>query len=74
MVALANAITPDAVPPMVRLEVVEEAEPREGAERFGEGRAERLLDTPSAIARIWHSRRRRRDCKPVHEVTFTSFP
>ena len=43
MVALANAIPPDAVPPMVRLRVVEETGDKE----------ERLFDTPVAIARVW---------------------
>ena len=45
MVGLANAITPDAVPPMVRLQMIEESW----------GADERLFDTPSAIARVWRS-------------------
>ena len=55
MVALANAIAPDAVPPMVRLEVDAETEARPGVDVFGEGLGERLFDTPSAIARVWRA-------------------
>src|SRR6056297_2868108 len=55
MVSLANALTPDTVPPMVRLVVLEETEAREGTDSFGEGLGERLFDTPPAIARIWRS-------------------
>ena len=43
MVSLANSIRPDAVPPMVRLRVIEE----------GWTTNERFFDTPSAIARVW---------------------
>lgn len=60
MVGLANAIPPGAVPPMVRLQVLEETGAREGVDYFGEGLSERLFDTPSAIARIWRSRAGRR--------------
>jgi hypothetical protein len=61
MVSLANSIAPDAIPPLVRLAVVEEDIAREGVDFFGEGLSEQLFDTPSAIARIWrgkaHTRR-----------------
>ncbi|NRB36811.1 MAG: hypothetical protein HRU31_19250, partial [Rhodobacteraceae bacterium] len=56
MVGLANAITPDAVPPLVRLEVLEETTPLPGVDYFGDGLSEMLFDTPSAIARIWRSK------------------
>jgi len=56
MVALANAIAPDAVPPMVRLTVEEDFDP--GADP---GLPEQLFDTPSAIARIWRSGAGRRE-------------
>lgn len=55
MVSLANALTPDTVPPMVRMAVLEEDEATEGVHYFGEGLDERLFDTPVAIARIWRS-------------------
>jgi hypothetical protein len=55
MVALANAIQPGDVPPMVRLAVTEEDVALEGVEKFGAETDERFFDTPSAIARIWRS-------------------
>lgn len=60
MVGLANAITPADAPPMVRLQVLEETQAREGVDFFGEGVSEVLFDTPSAISRIWRSRMGRR--------------
>ena len=55
MVALANAIAPDAIPPVVLLDVLKETLPVEGRDFFGAGLDERLFDTPSAIARVWRS-------------------
>ena len=55
MVALANAIEPGDVPPMVQLRVLEEDLAAPGARMFGDGLDERFFDTPSAIARIWRS-------------------
>src|SRR6056297_2347389 len=55
MVSFANALTPETVPPMVRLAVLEETEAREGTDYFGERLSERLFDTPPAIARVWRS-------------------
>ncbi|MGC9419060.1 MAG: hypothetical protein ACP5EN_08795 [Rhodovulum sp.] len=50
MVAQAADLAPDAIPPMVRLAVVEEGfRPAAGLA----GLDERLFDTPGAIARIW---------------------
>ncbi len=60
MVGLANAIAADTVPPMVRLEVIEETVAEEGVDYFGQGLSEVLFDTPAAIARIWRSRVGRR--------------
>lgn len=60
MVQLANALTPETVPPMVRLTVLSEEDAVEGIEYFGEGLSERLFDTPAAIARIWRSHAYRR--------------
>lgn len=60
MVGLANSIAPDEVPPLVRLNVLEETGAKEGIDYFGEGLSEVLFDTPSAIARIWRSRAGRR--------------
>lgn len=56
MVSLAQSITPDAIPPEVRISVTREDLGREGVDYFGEGLSEQLFDTPSAIARIWRSR------------------
>lgn len=50
MIAMAAAMRPGDVPPMVRLSVVRD--PFLGVADFA-GRSERLYDTPSAIARIW---------------------
>jgi len=55
MVGLANALTPETVPPMVRLSVLSETQATEGVDYFGEGLSERLFDTPVAIARLWRS-------------------
>jgi hypothetical protein len=49
MVTLAAALRPETIPPMVRLSVLAESFAADG----GEGRSERLFDTPSALARIW---------------------
>lgn len=52
MIAMAAAMTPREIPPMVRLRM--ETDPF--AETAGlAGRSERLFDTPSAIARIWRA-------------------
>jgi len=56
MVSLANAITPDAIPPMVRIRVVTEQTPREGIDFFGPGLSEQFFDTPSAIGRVWRGK------------------
>ncbi|MBK43737.1 MAG: hypothetical protein CMN20_00435 [Roseovarius sp.] len=69
MVSLANALTPDTVPPMVRMAVLEEDEAIEGIHYFGEGLGERLFDTPVAIARIWRSTAPRRSMVVSVEAT-----
>lgn len=61
MVSLANALTPDDVPPMVVLDVEHETEAVAGIDFFGDGLSERLFDTPSAIARVWRSKSGRRE-------------
>jgi hypothetical protein len=50
MVTAAAALGPDAIPPLVRIEVVEEDFGTAGGLAALD---ERLFDTPSAIARIW---------------------
>lgn len=50
MVAAAAALRPEDIPPLVRIEVVEET--FMGAAGLA-GLDERLFDTPSAVARIW---------------------
>ena len=49
-VALANSLPPDAIPPMVRLNVL--AEDFTASSGLS-GQSERLFDTPAAIARLW---------------------
>jgi hypothetical protein len=50
MVALANSLTPDGIPPLIQLAVLaEDFTPRAGLL----GQSERLFDTPQAIARLW---------------------
>ena len=61
MARLAHEIEARNVPPMVQLLVVEEdAEPTPGHDYFDVGTAEKLADTPAAIARVWRGTRRDR--------------
>jgi len=69
MVRLANALTPETVPPMVRLSVLSETRAAEGRDYFGEGLSERLFDTPVAIARLWRSHEPRRSMVVSAEAT-----
>ncbi|WP_198134860.1 hypothetical protein [Roseovarius sp. 217] len=69
MVQLANALTPETVPPMVRLAVLSEDDAVEGVNYFGEGLSERLFDTPTAIARLWRSHAYRRSMVVSVEAT-----
>ncbi|MCO6456758.1 MAG: hypothetical protein J5I93_15775 [Pirellulaceae bacterium] len=56
MVTLAQALTPDTLPPRVNLQVVEEAERTLGVDYFHERPVgERLFDSPAAIARVGRS-------------------
>jgi len=55
MVSLANALTPDEIPPVVRLEVTQDLGARPGLDYLDEGASEALFTTPTAIARIWRS-------------------
>lgn len=50
MIALANSLKPEDIPPMVELSVTSE----QFSDKAGlDQRSERLFDTPSAIARVW---------------------
>jgi hypothetical protein len=60
MVAMARALKPDQVPPLVRLRVEEEDDTLPGVDYFEAGPAEKLFDTVSAIARIARASRRER--------------
>lgn len=54
MVSLAHAMQLDALPPLIRLRVVEEDELENGRDYFAApGRTEKLFDTPCAIARVF---------------------
>lgn len=54
MIARANQLRAEDVPPMVRLSVLEESRPQPGIEQFGP-MTETLFDTPSAVARTIRS-------------------
>ncbi|WP_147438931.1 hypothetical protein [Roseovarius spongiae] len=69
MVGLANALTPETTPPMVRLAVLSETPATEGRDYFGEGLNERLFDTPAAVARLWRSHVARRSMVVSVEAT-----
>lgn len=56
MVSLANAIRPDTIPALVQIKVLEEDEPVEGIDYFGEGLSEQVFDTPAAVGRIWRGK------------------
>jgi hypothetical protein len=60
MVSLANSIAPDAIPPQVRIRVLDEDLGAEGVDFFGQGLSEQLFDTPAAVARVWRSSAGRR--------------
>lgn len=55
MVNLANALTLEAIPPIVRVNVASETQSVDGITHFGVGLNERLFDTPVAVSRIWRS-------------------
>ena len=61
MVGIANALAPDAIPPLVRLTVESETAAEEGVDFFGAGLSEMLFDTPAAIARVWRAPVHRRE-------------
>ena len=72
MVRMAHDLEPEAVPPMVMLEVEEEDLGRPGIDYFEGGDAEKLFDTVSAVARVARSARERR--RMVASVAKTEDP
>ncbi len=60
MVRMAHGIRPENIPPMIRLVVAREDEPKRGLDYFDPARSEAHADTPCVIARIWRGRARRR--------------
>lgn len=60
MVRLAHELTPEKIPPLVALRVVEEDVTVPGVDYFEAQPAEKLLDTPCAIARIARAAQQRR--------------
>jgi hypothetical protein len=60
MVRMAQAMTPDAVPPVVRLAVKEEDGPRPGADYAAATPGEVLFDSACAVARVWQRAARTR--------------
>lgn len=55
MVALAQAIRPDEIPPMVELDVVRDLQATPGVDYLARNLSEQLFTTPGAIARVWRS-------------------
>lgn len=55
MVDLANALSPDAIPPMVRLSVLEDLKAIPGRDYLARNLSEEVFTTPTAIARVWRS-------------------
>jgi len=51
MARMAHSLEPENLPPVVRLQVLEESQPEIGRESFSV-ESERLFDTPAAIARV----------------------
>lgn len=60
MVAFANSLSADSIPPMVRLRMVQDFEARPGVDYLATNLGEQLFTTPIAIARLWRSYERRR--------------
>ena len=56
MVKLAHEFTPESMPPLVKLSIVEEDKPRDGLDFFEPGATEVLANTPAVIARIFRGR------------------
>ncbi len=66
MMSAAQALTPDTLPPLVRLNVLEEG----FTDAAGlSGRSERLFDTPAAVARLWRDFAGRREMVVSTEAT-----
>ncbi|MEM8625768.1 MAG: hypothetical protein AAGG47_19945 [Pseudomonadota bacterium] len=57
---IAARLTPQTIPPIVLMRVLQEESGLEGRDYFGEALNERLFDTPLSIARIWRSAQSRR--------------
>ncbi|WP_339950884.1 hypothetical protein [uncultured Albimonas sp.] len=53
MIEIANALTPDQIPPLVTLKVLDENRPVPGVSVFGDGLSQGWFDTPSAISRLF---------------------
>jgi len=70
MVELAHEIQLTNIPPVVRLKVQKQEEPKDGVDYFELGRSEKLADTPSAIARVFRGRQYRRKMVVSAEETF----
>ncbi len=60
MVQGAHLITPDTLPPLVQLRVLQEIEPRPRVEFFDFATSEKLCDTPAAIGRVFRGARQTR--------------
>ncbi len=70
MVRMAQAMTPDAVPPVVRLAVKEEDAPRPGTDYTDATPGEVLFDSACAVARVWQRGARTRRMVLNTEASF----
>ncbi|MCA8883648.1 MAG: hypothetical protein KDA50_07870 [Rhodobacteraceae bacterium] len=55
MITLANSLTGETLPPMVRLRVVRDLQARPGSDYLAANLGERVFTTPSAIGRVWRA-------------------
>lgn len=60
MVTLAHDIQSDATPPVALVQVTEEEQPQLGVDYFEAAPAEKLFDTPAAIARVYRTTAKQR--------------
>ncbi|MEO1512434.1 MAG: hypothetical protein AAFU70_10195, partial [Planctomycetota bacterium] len=55
VVAIAERLTPETIPPVPLLRVLSDVSGQEGTDYFGAGLNEQLFDTPFSLARVWRS-------------------
>lgn len=55
LVGYANSLQPEDIPPLVKIDVVQDLSARPGTDYLSENLGEVLFTTPSAVARVWRS-------------------